>query len=239
MSPGPGHPAGTCAIDIGGRPVDYTLRRTKRRRSIALLVDERGLRVAAPWSAPQQAIEDMLQQHAAWVLRKIDAWRQRQSPPLRWQAGERLCFLGRALTLRWDGAALTPRVAGDVLLVAPAEPPAVHARVRDWLRAEAQPLFSRRCAEFSARLGLPAPVVGLSNARTRWGSCQPGGRILMQWRLIQMPPDWIDYVAAHEVAHRVQMNHSPAFWRVVAALIPDHAERRAALRREAHRYLMP
>jgi predicted metal-dependent hydrolase len=61
----------------------------------------------------------------------------------------------------------------------------------------------------------------------------------MNWRLIHLPEAWIDYVAAHEVAHLRQMNHSPAFWQTVATLVPDHRERRAALRRDAHRYLLP
>lgn len=235
---GPG--ADTRTIEIGGRPVGYTLRRTKRRRSIALLIDERGLRVAAPLGAPQFDIDQMLQNNAAWVLRKIETWQHRRPSPLQWQAGEILYFLGRALTLRWDPESLIPRITEDALLVAPTAPCAttVEDRARTLFRAEALALFTRRCADFSAQRGLPAPMVRLSNAHTRWGSCHAGGRILMQWRLIQTPPEWIDYVAAHEVAHLEQMNHSAAFWRVVAALLPDHAQRRAALRREAHRYLL-
>ena len=60
----------------------------------------------------------------------------------------------------------------------------------------------------------------------------------MNWRLVQGPQAWIDYVAAHEVAHLRQMNHSPAFWLTVAALVPDYAERRIALRRESQHYLL-
>jgi predicted metal-dependent hydrolase len=60
----------------------------------------------------------------------------------------------------------------------------------------------------------------------------------MNWRLIQTPQAWIDYVAAHEVAHLRQMNHSAAFWNIVATLVSDYAERRAALRRDAARYLL-
>lgn len=240
MKAAPGADTDTRTIDIGGQPVGYTLRRTKRRRSIALLIDERGLRVAAPLGAPQIDIDRMLQNNAAWVLRKIETWQYRRPSPLQWQAGENLYFLGRPLTLRWDPGALIPRITENALLVAPATPsaPTVEDRVRTLFRAEALALFTRRCADFSAQRGLPAPVVCLSDAHTRWGSCHTGGRIRMQWRLIQTPPEWIDYVAAHEVAHLEQMNHSAAFWRVVAALIPDHAERRAALRRDAHRYLL-
>ena len=65
------------------------------------------------------------------------------------------------------------------------------------------------------------PLVLLSSARTRWGSCHSSGRIHLNWRLIQMPARLLDYVVAHEVAHLVEMNHSRAFWRVVEGICPE------------------
>jgi predicted metal-dependent hydrolase len=196
--------------------------------------------VAAPAAAPQQAIDRLLREHAAWVLRKVGDWRQKQPQPRQWQAGERIMYTGRELTLVLAPAIESPRVAGDQLLVGPPAlaAAAIETRVRRWLKLQALELYTRRCTDFSARLQLPAPAVRLSSARTRWGSCHASGRIRMNWRLIQGPMAWIDYVAAHEVAHLRQMNHSPAFWRTVALLVPDHAEARAALRREPQRYLL-
>ncbi len=243
MSASHRHPAASTtgqSIELGSQRVDYTLRRSPRRRSIALLIDERGLRVAAPETAPQQAIERLLREHAAWVLRKVGDWQQKRPQPRQWQAGGQIMYVGRELTLATAYGIESPRITGDQLLVGPPAlaAAAIESRVRHWLRRQALELYTRRCAEFSARLQLPAPAVRLSSARTRWGSCHASGRIRMNWRLIQGPLAWIDYVAAHEVAHLHQMNHSPAFWRTVALLVPDYAEARAALRRESQRFLL-
>ena len=147
---------------------------------------------------------------------------------------------GMPLTLATDEAAAAPLHDGNLLYYGPRALTAaeIEFRVRDWLKQQALSCFTGHCRRYSKQLGLTAPVVRLSNARTRWGSCHANGRISMNWRLIQTPPAWIEYVAAHEVAHLRQMNHSPTFWRTVAELVADHAERRAALRREAHRYLL-
>lgn len=233
----------TAQIELQGRQVGFEVRRSRRRRSIGLLVDERGLRVAAPPSASTLAIETLLREHAAWVLRKLDEWHSQQSSILKGQAGEQIACCGEWLTISSDDAVDKPQRSGDHLLVGPAalKPEAVRRRVTSWLKLEAIQLFKQRCEVFSARLGLPAPQVRLSSARTRWGSCTRdagGGRIRINWRLIQTPLPWIDYVAAHEVAHLRQMNHSPAFWRVVDELVGDHRPLRAALRRDAGAYLL-
>jgi predicted metal-dependent hydrolase len=227
-------------IELGNRHVTYILRRSPRRRSIALLIDERGLRVAAPFAAPQQAIDDLLREHATWVLRKVGDWEQKRPPLRSWIAGEQIMYVGQPLMLAVEPGVEAPQIAGSSLLVGPPAltPKSIEGRVRTWLKRQALNLYSHRCAEYSAQLGLSTPILRLSNARTRWGSCHASGRISMNWRLIQAPQEWIDYVAAHEVAHLRQMNHSAAFWRTVAMLVPDYAERRAALRRDASRYLL-
>lgn len=227
------------AIELDGRHIPYTLYRTRRRRTISLLIDERGLRVAAPFKAPQRAIDDLLRLHAAWVIRKVQDWQQKRPSPLSWVAGEQIMLYGAPVTLEAYAGIKLPQLEQDRLLFDPQlTPAAIESGVRNWLKQQALACFTGHCRDYSAQLDLPAPAVRLSNARTRWGSCHANGRISMNWRLVQAPAAWITYVAAHEVAHLRQMNHSPAFWRTVAALVPDYAERRAALRREAHRYLL-
>lgn len=237
--PLPAAPETGPTIDLGGQHISYTLQRTRRRRTISLLIDDRGLRVAAPIKAPQRAIDDLLRLHASWVIRKVHDWQQKRPPVLSWAAGEQIMLYGEPLTLEAHAGIKQPQQEQDRLLFDPQlASAAIESGVRIWLKQQALACFSGRCRDYSARLELPAPAVRLSNARTRWGSCHARGRISMNWRLVQAPAAWIDYVAAHEVAHLRQMNHSPAFWSTVAALVPDYAERRAALRREAHRYLL-
>lgn len=233
-------PSAEQAIELAGNRVAYRLQRSPRRRTIALLIDDRGLRVAAPLRAPQQAIDDLLRQHAAWVIQKVGDWERKKPAARLWVAGEQIMLQGAPLTLAICPGIAEPHREGDRLLVNTAlDGAAIESAVQRWLKQRALAHFTLRCHAYCAQLGLPPPTVRLSNARMRWGSCHASGRIRMNWRLIQVPDAWIDYVAAHEVAHLRQMNHSPAFWQTVATLVPDHRERRAALRCEAHRYLLP
>ena len=73
-------------------------------------------------------------------------------------------------------------------------------------------------------------TVRLSSARTRWGSCSARGNLNFHWKLILMPPEVLDYVVVHELAHRREMNHSPRFWAIVEKVLPDYKERRRWLK---------
>ena len=107
-----------------------------------------------------------------------------------------------------------------------------------WLRAAAQSWFEQRAAYYAPAIGVQVSAIRLSNAKTRWGTCHPDGRIHLNWKLIQMPPDLIDYVVVHELAHLREPNHSRRFWHWVANVLPDYEQRRQTLRREGHRYLL-
>lgn len=98
------------------------------------------------------------------------------------------------------------------------------------LRRQAARDLPERLAELARLHGFTVSAVSVRNQRTRWGSCSPTGRISLNWRLIQVPPDVRDYVLLHELAHLRHPNHSPRFWREVASLCPGHADARRWLR---------
>ena len=227
-------------IALGERLVAYALRRT-RRRTIGLAIDHRGLRVGAPLRASLGDIEALIRQHADWVARKLDAWQHRQPPPpLRLCHGQQLPFLDGTVDLclaTGPNRALwsAPKADGETLTLCLRRPEDAPRLLEATLRARARELFADRLIFFTARLGLPVPPLALSSARTRWGSCSQRSGIRLNWRLIHFPRHLIDYVVAHEVAHLVEMNHSPRFWSVVARIYPDHARARAELRQYATR----
>jgi len=228
-------------VRLDGHNIDYTLKRSLRRRSITFVIDEDGLRVGAPWHASHRRVESLLGKHARWISRKLDEWRARRPPPFTWRAGTAVMALGEPLTLALDPARPVTARDGNLLCI-PAndatDSRVLAARVTAWLHSAAQEWFEQRAAHYAPKLGVPLPVIRLSNAKSRWGSCHPGGRVRLNWRLIQMPPDLIDYVVVHELAHLREPNHSPSFWRWVAGVLPDYEQRRRTLRRESHRYLL-
>lgn len=236
----PAHAVSSHRIILEGAHVDYLLKRSPRRRSITLTIDENGLRVGAPWRASQSRIEALLLSHARWITRKLAEWQSRRPPPFTWQAGATVMALGEPLTLAIDtGSRITARYDGELRVGAGTDDPDILGRhVVAWLRDTAQDWFERRAIHFAQVLDVRTPSILLSNARTRWGTCHPDGRVHLNWRLIQAPAHLIDYVVVHELAHLREPNHSPRFWNWVACVLPDYKERRLSLRRDCHRYLL-
>jgi hypothetical protein len=200
-------------IRLGGREVEYRFVR-RRRRTLGITIDADGLKVSAPLRAPWRDIEGFVREKERWILAKLDEWSAVPRPALlRVVSGERLMLFGEAVELeRRDGPV---EREGDKLLVCD-----LRSLVK-WLKAAALEALRPRVAHFAALLGLPAPRIALSNARTQWGVCAEDGTIRLCWRLVHLEPALADYVVAHETAHLVELNHSRRFYRVLALLCPE------------------
>jgi predicted metal-dependent hydrolase len=214
--------------------VGYHLFRA-RRRSIGMFIDQKGLTVRAPSWVPLREIELALSERANWVLETLEEWhgRDRESLPTEWREGAGLLYRGRALKLALF-AARHKKIAADLLHLTvlhpnPDDEHEIAAFVDRWLKDQALSLLAPRVAHFARRINAVSPRVKLSNARTQWGSCNHKGEISLSWRLVQLPPRLADYIIAHEVAHLVELNHSPRFWALVETLLPGHADARREL----------
>lgn len=224
-------PESAQSIALDGQRIDYLLRRSKRH-SIALSIDQRGLRVAAPNRATLRDIETLIRQHANWVLDKLAEWRERPAAEATAITdGLRIFTVDRWLTVKISVAARARgQIAGEeIQLAVPAtvDPADV---LKTTLKHEARRCFTDRLAHYAPKLGVPPPVLRLSSARTRWGSCSAHGGISLNWRLLLLPLPIIDYVVCHELAHLKEMNHSPRFWSVVGQLCPNWQQLRLELR---------
>jgi len=211
---------GIGVIELGGRSVEYRFVR-RRRRTLGVSVDAHGLKVAAPLRAPWREIEGFLREKRRWILAKLDDWASAPKPPLLLgMSGESLLLFGapHILEVR-EGTRRVIHERGRLLVSAPRWR-ALETLVR-WLKLRALESLEPRVAHFAARLGVGAPALKLSNARTQWGVCVERGPIRLSWRLVHLDPLLADYVVAHEVAHLVELNHSRRFWARVESLYPD------------------
>lgn len=218
-------------IGLHGRQLAYRLRRSARR-TLALQLDTAGVRVSVPQHASVADVERFIEQHAGWLQSRLIE-RERDQAAATFVAADGVYFplFGRDCRLAVEAdrrrAVWSHDAHGEVLLVSAADVPAALVRA---LRHRALPDFTERVRLHCERLGLALPAVRLTSARTRWGSCSARSGIRLHWRLVHMAPELIDYVVAHEVAHLIEMNHSPRFWTIVVKLHPDWRASRQRLR---------
>lgn len=202
--------------------VDLVLRRSARTRRFSLRVSRTDRRVTLSMPARAREAEAMAfaRGHVGW-LRGVLA--DLPEAPL---AAPGALFPVEGRSLRITPGTGRVRVEGEALIV----PDPAGPRLAAWLRVLARERLAAACDRHAAALGRRYTRLTLRDTRSRWGSCTSDGALMFSWRLILAPPPVLDYVAAHEVAHLAEMNHSPAFWAVVARLCPDHKAQRAWLR---------
>lgn len=95
----------------------------------------------------------------------------------------------------------------------------------------AKKVLEEKCRIYAGRMGVDYGRISIREQKTRWGSCSAGGNLNFNWKLVLMPEEIQDYLVVHELAHRREMNHSPAFWALVEKEIPDYKERREWLKK--------
>jgi predicted metal-dependent hydrolase len=189
------------------------------------------VRIHAPSWTPRAEIESYVRQQHDWLHRTWTRMQARAPQALTDSLAE-VRYLGRVLVLDLRASLFVDiQRHGDTLRVHAPLDADVGTLVRNWLHGQAIRLLAWRLARIARRLGRAPSRFALSDAQTQWGSCTRRGHIRLNWRLVQAPLALIDYVAAHELAHLVHLDHSPRFWAQVAALCPDALARRAELRR--------
>lgn len=209
-----------------GETISYLLER-RPRRTVGLKITADGLVVHAPKRIFEFQLNQILQEKAHWILNKLKAREANQVEKIGWVDGENLLYLGNDIQLNiTQGSSNKALVFDQNTLKAIALQPNNHAvvarKVIAWYKKQAAIDFARRLEILAAKLGVPTPPLTLSNAQSRWGSCNSRGEVRLSWRLLQAPPHIINYVICHELAHLKQMNHSPKFYAVVEQLFPHY-----------------
>lgn len=208
-----------------GNGMRITWRRSARARRMTLRVSRRDgtVTLTLPPRLPQAEALAFLEDRRDWLSRALAGI----EPACAVVFGAALPVEGRPLTLT-PAPLRAPRVQGDALLLPGARPAAVTAAA--FLRTLAQARLAAASDRYATALGRRFTAIALRDTRSRWGSCTHEGRLMYSWRLAMAPPEVLDYVAAHEVAHLAHMDHSAAFWAAVARLCPGFEQPRTWLR---------
>ncbi|MEM6374374.1 MAG: SprT family zinc-dependent metalloprotease [Pseudomonadota bacterium] len=219
----------------GEPPVTVAVRRAARARRMSLRVSRLDGRITLtlPTWAPRREAEAFVQEKAGWLRARLSE--QTDKVQITWGAEVPV----EGVLMKVVAGRRTRLVPDEAMIAIASGTRSVPAAVAGVLKSHARDRLTTSSDRYSAALGRPYARITLRDTRSRWGSCSSRGALMYSWRLILAPPDVLDYVAAHEVAHLAQMNHSPAFWAEVAALCPNYAAPRAWLRRhgeDLHRY---
>lgn len=206
-------------IDLGDRTAPLTARVDRRARRLIVKVDPARGRVivTAPSKRTLPEAIDFARTRAPWIARELDAGAIARP----FASGQIFPYRGAPLEIEASG-----RVRGGVAidqgkLIAGGDPRHFNRRITDWLKKEARATLTERVDHYAARLSRRRGPISIRDTRSRWGSCARDGALSFSWRLIMAPPDILDYVAAHECAHLVHLNHSPAYWRTLHSLGVD------------------
>lgn len=200
---------------------------TARRIRLAFDPASGRAKLVVPRRASARAALAWAEQHRGWIAAQRAAMPQARP----FVDGATIPFGDAQLTIAWTpGRSRRVLRAGDMLRLE-GPPETIGRRIENWLRAEALRLLSGDTADYAARAGVGVGKVAIGDPRTRWGSCSSTGTIRYSWRLVLAPEAVRRATAAHEVAHRVHMDHSPAFHALVARLYgSDPAPQRQWLR---------
>ncbi len=209
-----------------GETISYLLER-RPRRTVGLKITENGLVVHAPKRIFEFQLNQILQEKSNWILNKLQAREANQVEKIQWIDGEHLLYLGSdiQLNITQNSRKKAPVFEQNTLFIAcpQANNHAAYSRmVIQWYKKQAALDFSRRIEILAAKLAVATPPLTLSNAQSRWGSCNNRGEVRLSWRLLQAPPHIINYVICHELAHLKQMNHSAKFYAVLENLFPNY-----------------
>ena len=211
-----------------------------KRRTVALIVEYDGsVTVRAPMRLSESAIREFAEKHIDWVVKKKAEMRTMIPPQQKqYQPGETFLYLGKEYPLEVVPGQHTKLILDDRFKIADSILDKAELVFQSWYRQQAKLWIIERVKFFAELHQLPYEQIKITSARTRWGSCSPKNTLSFSWRLMLTPPEVIDYVIIHELAHTVHHNHSKRFWSLVEKFLPDYKARRKQLRQYGQQALL-
>lgn len=228
-------------VQWGRTKIPYDIKRSRRRRTVALTVGPPGsLVLTAPKNTPVERLDELVRAKARWITTRLRAVRPLGPHPIprEFVSGESFLYLGRQFRLdvrrgRYSIKVQLERGRFRVDIPAKLRGGAKHKAVKlalaRWYRAHAEAHLTERVKWWASRLDVVVPKVFAREQERRWGSCAPGV-VRFNWRIVQAPMRLLDYVVAHEVTHLLYDDHSKAFWAALGRVLPSYESLRSDLR---------
>ena len=218
-------------------PEDIRLKVSPRRKNFGIKLNLDGsCELLAPPHVSEAALERAFRSFEPWLKKKREQLSlKRQALPIHsfsFAVGSEFFFLGQQYPLLPDSCGISRRIRfnGSALLTPETDPQKIRSLLEDFYRNQAKRLLAIQLQKACTRCGCNYRKLTVNGAKKRFGSCNSRGDLNFSWRLMMYPPELIELVICHELAHRTEMNHSPRFYQVLATYLPDHRQRDAQLR---------
>jgi predicted metal-dependent hydrolase len=218
--------------------VDQIIR--SKRKTLAVIVRADGsVIVRAPVRAPEKTIREFIENHTEWIQKKqAEVLTFRPPEPKQYRPGELFMYLGNAYPLEVVTGQKKPLLLEQSFQLAESAESRAKLAFERWYRVQAREILTERVNHYASQYGFPYKKIGITSARTRWGSCSANGSLNFSWRLILAPLEAVDYVVVHELVHTVHHNHGRRFWKKVETIMPDYKERRKWLRKNGPQLIL-
>ena len=229
----------TETLQLGG--LVFELRRSERRKTLALTVDRAGELVAhVPSETAVEELTRWISKKLLWVHRKL-ALKEAAAPKMRppeYVSGEAFCYLGRRFGLKVVAKQEQPLQFDGTRFILRRDARPTEEHFRRWY-LEAGTEWLRRRVERLSRYAIHKPErIEVRDLGFRWGSCGKNGVVFFNWKVLQLPVRLVDYIIMHELVHLVEGHHGPAFWQALGRAMPDWQKRRDALAATAKDHLV-
>lgn len=224
------------SVIVDGLP--FEMRGSDRRKTLEIAVDrDGGLLLYVPDGHKSSVVSDFVRRKRLWIFTKLaekNALR-RPAPAKEYVSGEGFLYLGRSFRLLLVSKQMVPvkLEEGRFKMLRSAANEGRSLMVR-WYSARAQDWLAKRVVRAASRMGVVPTGVAVRDLGYRWGSCGKGGRLYFHWKCITLPPQYIDYVITHELAHLTEPRHTGAFWLTVERALPDFKSRKRWLAEHGH-----
>ena len=222
-------------IFLSGYPtIRATLRRSRQAKRLSLRISslDGRITITGPHFVPESKFQEFLDSKAEWILAN-----RKQIECVTVHDSTTVPVLGKLRVIKT--ANIRKISLEDDQILVPQRGSSIGFQVKGLLKSLARNQLARASDHYAQRIGHTYKGLRLRDTRSRWGSCSSDGNLMYSWRLVMAPTSVLDYVAAHEVAHLVEMNHSKSFWSVVGDIYGDYKESRDWLRTQGnqlHRY---
>lgn len=207
-----------------------------KSRSVRIKIGPTGATVTSPTRAPRIFVQNFLENQAAWLETHL----QKHAP----STTNEIWYRGAPYQIRInpDGDHnKRAQIVENMCVINPVTPTAASATkvLERWLQVQAGEVATPLLQDLARKMGVEVPQLRFKQTTSRWGSCTQHGAIMLNWRLIHAPDEVFRYVIVHELAHRVHMNHSKAFWDLVKQFDPSYPVHQGWLKRNASKCVTP